>query len=112
MCYKNEMAVSTPWGADGQILCLSIGRNRGKVTKLVVFATVGDGYQVFGISPVGDADTGDLALLCHIYCPLFFHNGIIGKLVPGDPATFLHKTYDPLALEFVCGNWSDVFLTR
>ena len=53
MCYKNEMAVSTPWGADGQILCLSIGRNRGKVTKVVVFATVGDGFQVFGISPVG-----------------------------------------------------------
>ena len=81
-----------------KILCLGFGRNRGQVAQVVVFATIGDGFQVFGISPVGDADTGDVALFCHIHCLLFFNNGIVRKLVPGDPAAFLYKTHDPLCI--------------
>ena len=77
-------------GADGQILYLSIGRNRGQVAQVIVFTPIGDGFEVFGISPVGDADTGDLALRCHIHSLLLFYNGIIGKLIPGDPAAFFN----------------------
>ena len=61
-----------------------IGRNRGEVAEVVIFAAVGDGFQVFRISTVGDADTGDLSLFCHVYCLLFLNNGVIGKLIPGD----------------------------
>ena len=73
-------------------LSLGFGRNRGQVAEVVVFTAVGDGFEVFGISPVGDADTGDRSRL------LFFHNGIVGKLIPGDSAAFFHKTDDPLGI--------------
>lgn len=71
---------------------LGIGRNRGQVAKVVIFTAVGDRFQVFGITPVGDSDTGNLALLCHIYCLLFFYNGIVRKLIPGDSAALFNKT--------------------
>ena len=77
---------------------LRLGRNRGQIAQIVVFGAVGDGFQVFRISTVGDADTGDLSLFCHIYCLLFFHNGIVGKLIPGDPAALLHKSDDSLCV--------------
>ena len=38
--------------------------NRGEISKIVILASVGDGFQVFGISPVGDADICGLSLLC------------------------------------------------
>ena len=76
---NKEKAVSVPGNADGKLLSLGIRRNRGQIAEVVVFAAVGDGFEVFGISPVGDADTGDSPLLCHIYCLLFLNNGIIGK---------------------------------
>ena len=47
---------------------------------------------------MGDADTGDLAMLCHIHCLLLFHNGIVGKLIPGDSAALFHKTNDSLCV--------------
>ena len=81
-----------------KILGLGFGRDRGQVTKVVVFSAVGDGFEVFGISTVGDADTGDLALLCHIYCLLFLYNGIIRKLIPSDSAALFYKTDDPLGI--------------
>ena len=34
-----------------------------QVTEVVIFAPIGDGFQVFGIPTVGDANTGDLTLL-------------------------------------------------
>ena len=80
------------------LLCLGFERNRGEVTEVVVFSAVGDGFEVFGIAPVGDTDTGDLSLFCHIYCLLFFYNGMIGKLIPGDSAAFFYKTDDPLGV--------------
>ena len=79
-----------------KLLSLSIRRNGGQVAEVVVFASVGDGFKVFGISTVGDADTGDLSLLCHVYCLLFFYNGIVRKLIPGDAAALFHKADDPL----------------
>ena len=42
-------------------LSLGIGRNRGEVAEVIVFAAVGDGFQVFGTPAVGDADLNDLA---------------------------------------------------
>ena len=47
---------------------------------------------------MGDVDTGDLALLCHIYSLLFLNDGIVGMLIPGDPATLFYKTYDPFCV--------------
>ena len=79
-------------------LSLCIWRNRRQVAEVVVFTAVGDGFQGFGISPVGDADTSNLFLLCHIYCLLLFHNGIIEKLKPGDSAAFLHKPDDAFSI--------------
>lgn len=73
-------------------------RNGWQVSQIVVFTSVRDGFEVFRISTVGDADTSDLSLLCHIYCLLFFYNGIIGKLIAGNPAAFFYKSDDPLCV--------------
>lgn len=91
----------------------SFGRSGGDVTQIIVFAAIGNGFQVFAISSVSDANTGDLALLCHIYCLLFLYNGIVGKLIPGDssPPSLTSPTIR-FALEFACGIWFNVFLTR
>ena len=86
-----------------KLLSLGIRRNRGEIAEIVVFTAVGDGFEVFGISAVGDADTGDLALFCHIHSLLFFHNGVVGKLIPGDPATLFHKPDDALCVGISCG---------
>ena len=75
---------------------MGIGRNRGQVAEVIVFAAVGDGLEIFRTTPVGDADTGDLSLFCHVYCLLFLHNGIVRKLIPGDSAAFFYKTDDSL----------------
>ena len=80
------------------LLSLGISRNGWQVSQIVVFTAVGDGFQVFGISTVGDTATGDLALFRHIHCLLFFHNGIVRKLIPGDSAAFFDKTDDPLCI--------------
>ena len=36
-------------------LCLGLRGNRGQIPQIVVFAAVGDGFQILGLSPVGDA---------------------------------------------------------
>ena len=95
---NKEKAVSVPGNADGKLLSLGIRRNRGQVAEVVIFAAIGDGFQVFGISTVGDTDTGNLALLCHIYCLLFFNDRIVGKLISGDSAALFYKTDDPLCV--------------
>lgn len=76
----------------------SFGRSGGDVTQIIVFAAIGNGFQVFAISSVSDANTGDLALLCHIYCLLFLYNGIVGKLIPGDSSTLFDKPDNPLCI--------------
>jgi len=83
------------WRADLQG---SLDRNGGQIAQIVVLTAVGDGFQVFGVAPVGDAHTGDLALFCHFHRLLLFHDGIVGKLIPGDPAAFFHKTCDPFCI--------------
>ena len=45
-----------------KLLCLGFGRNRGEVTEVVVFTAIGDGFEIFGVPTVGDADTCDLGL--------------------------------------------------
>ena len=82
------------------VIFLSLGfwRNRGQISEIVVFTAIGDRFQVFGIYAVDDNDTGDLPLFCHIYCLLFFYNGIVRELIPGDSAAFLYKAYDPLCI--------------
>ena len=77
---------------------LGSGRNGGQIAQIVVFTAVGDGFEVFGIATVGDADTGDLPLFCHIHCLLFFYNGIVRKLISGDPAALFHKSDDSLCV--------------
>ena len=81
-----------------KILGLCFGGNRREVAQVVVFTTIGDRFQVFCISAVGNADTGDLDLFCHIYCLLFFYNGIVGKLIPGDPAALFDEPDDPFGV--------------
>ena len=67
-CYKQRKGRQlSEWMLTVKLLSLIIRRNRGEVTKVVVFAAVGDGFEVFRITAVGNTDTGDLALLCHIY---------------------------------------------
>ena len=86
------------------MLGLGFGRNGRKVTEVIIFTSVGDGFEVFGISTVGDADTGDLTLLGHIYSLLFFYNRIIRKLIPGDPAALFYKTDDPFCISICLRN--------
>ena len=54
-------------------------RNRGKIAQIVVFVAIGDEFEIFRITPVGNAHTGDLSLLCHVYSLLFFYDGTIGN---------------------------------
>ena len=97
---NKEKTVSDPYAMlTVKLLSLGIRRNRGEVAKVIILASIGDRFQVFGITTVGDADTGDLPLLCHADRLLLFHNGIIGKLIPGDPAALFHKTDDPLRID-------------
>ena len=77
---------------------LGSGRNGGQIAQIVVFAAVGDGFEIFRIASMGDAHSGDLPLLCHVDCLLLFHNGIVGKLIPGDSAALFHKTNDSLCV--------------
>ncbi len=84
--------------ADGHAFILGILEKQRGDYKVFILVTVGDGFQIFRVSPVGDADTGDLALLCHIYRLLFFHNGIIRQLIPSDPAAFLYKACNALGV--------------
>ena len=52
-------------GLERYSLCLGFRGNRGEIPQIVIFAPIGDGFQVFGFSPVGDADICGLSLLCH-----------------------------------------------
>lgn len=95
--HKQRKDLQRSGNAEGHILCVDFRGNRGEVTE-VVFAAVGDGFQVFRISAVGDADAGNLTLFCHIDCLLFFHNGIIGKLISGDSAALFYKSNNALCI--------------
>ena len=95
---SKEKTDSIQQNTVGQLLSLGFWRDRGKATEVVIFAAIGDRLEVFCISAVCDADTGNLALLCHVYCLLLLYSGIIGKLIPGDSATLFHKPDDPLCI--------------
>ena len=69
-------------------LSLGFGSNSGEVAEVVVFSAIGDGFQIFGITTVGDADTRDLPLLCHGNGFGFRNKGFVGQLIPRDPAAF------------------------
>ena len=79
-------------------LCLGFRGNRGKIAQIVIFAAVGDSFQVFRVSPVGDAYTCDLALLCHGNSLRLGNEGFIRQLVPGDSTAFLHKSYNAFCI--------------
>lgn len=89
---------------DPAVLVSGLGRNRWQVTQIVVFAAVRDGFQVLRITPVGDTNSGKLPLLCHIHSLLLLHNGVIGKLVSGDPATLFYQAGNPLRIGICLGN--------
>ena len=79
-------------------------RNRGQAAQIVVLAAVGDGFQVFRFAPVGDADSCDLALLGHVHGLLFFDDGIVGKLIAGDPAALFDQADDALCVGVCLGD--------
>ena len=80
------------------------GGYRGQVAQIVVFTTIGDGFQIFGISPMGNAHTGDLPLPCHVYGLLLFYDRIVRQLIAGDPAAIFHQPYDALGVCLGLGN--------
>lgn len=73
-------------------------RNRGQAAQIIVLVAVGDGFEVFRFASVGDADSCDLALPAHVHGLLFFHDGIVGKLIAGDPAALLDEADDALCV--------------
>ena len=91
-------------GGDSGGHCLGLRRNRGEIAEIVVFNPIGDGFQVFCITPVSDPDTGNLPLLGHIYSLLFLNDGIIGELITSDPAAFFYKTSDVFGVGFCLWN--------
>ena len=40
-----------------KLLSLGIRRNRGEVAEVIIFTSVGDGFEVFRFITVGNADT-------------------------------------------------------
>ena len=87
-----------------KLLSLGIRRYRGQVTQIIIFAAVGDGFEVFRLASVGDADSGDLALFGHVHGLLFFHDGIVGKLIAGDPAALFDEADDALCVGVCLGD--------
>ena len=47
---------------------------------------------------MGDADVGDLAMLCHVHCLLFFDNRIIRKLIASNSSALFNQTDDALCI--------------
>ena len=88
------------------VIILSFGfrRNRGKIAQIVIFAAIGDGFEVLSITAVGNADTSDPSSLCHVHCLLLLHNGIVGKLIAGNSAILFHKTDDALRIRRSLGD--------
>ena len=84
--------------AGGLSLHLLLRGNRGQISQIVVFAAVGDGFQIFRVAPMGDAHARDLFLFGHVYSLLLLHNGAVGELIPDDSAAFLHKPDDALCV--------------
>ena len=84
--------------------CSVVGRNRGQTAQIIIFAAVGDGFEVFRFATVGDADACNLALLGHVHGLLFFDDGIVGKLVAGDPAALLDQADDALCVGVCLGD--------
>jgi len=39
---NKEKAVSIPWNADGKLLSLGLGRNRGQVAEVVILTAIRD----------------------------------------------------------------------
>ena len=95
----------------GLSLHLLFRGNGGEITEIVIFGAVGDGFQIFRISLVGDANARNLSLFCHVYSLLFFDNGIVGKLIPGDSAAFLHKPDDAFRVGICLWNLIQYLLT-
>ena len=62
-----------------KLLSLGDRRNRGKVAEVVVFTAIGDGFQVFRIPAVSDADACDLSLLRHGNGFRFGNEGFTGQ---------------------------------
>lgn len=63
--------------ADGQKSPVILGRNRGQVAEVVVFTTIGDGFQIFHIT------SGDPAALFHKAGEAFGVCICIGDLIQG-----------------------------
>ena len=79
-------------------------RNRGQAAQIIVLVAVGDGFEVFRFASVGDADAGDLALFGHVHGLLFFDDGIVGKLIAGDPAALLDQGDDAFGVGVCLGD--------
>ena len=82
----------------GLSLHLLFRGNRGQISQIVIFGAIGYGFQVFGITPVGNAHARDLPLLCHGNGFGFRNKGFVGQFISGDPAAFLHKSDDALRI--------------
>ena len=91
---------------------LTVRRNGRQIAKVVVFAAVGNGFQILGISPVSDSHAGDLTMPCHIHRLLLFYNGLVRQLIAGNLAIFLHKTDDPLCIGISLGNLIESLLNK
>ena len=91
---KMKKTASNRLNTGDRILSLGIRRYRGEVAKVIVLAAIWDRLEIFCISAMGDANTGDPDLLCHVYRLLLFHNRVVRKPISGDSSTLLHKTDD------------------
>ena len=99
-------------GVESYLLCLGFRRNRGKIPQIVVFASVGDGFQVFRISPVGNADACDLPLLCHGNSLRLGNKGFVRQLVAGDSAAFFYKPNNTLGVGIGLCAWGKQMRNR
>lgn len=66
-------------------------RKRGKV---VFLGTVRQGFQIFGVFVMGNADTSDSAVFCELHAFLSADNAVIGQLIAGDTAFAFDKPRD------------------
>jgi len=73
-------------------------RYRGQVTQIVVLTAIRNGFEIFCITTMGNANTGDSALLGHIDSLLLRNNGVIRKLITSDSATFFNQTNNSLGI--------------
>lgn len=82
-----------------------LSRDRGQVSEIVAVGAVGNGFQVFRVTPVGHANAFDLAAFCHADALLLADGGAVGQLVAVNLSAVFYQADDFTGIRFGPGDF-------